>query len=682
MKIKIIAAFILLACLRLTSIAQTNIVTIMGDGDFETAGSEDDLYENVVPFVYPFETEFPTNASQYSGWQLERVSTRSYSGSYSLKCTTTTNDSGDNVRLLLSKQFDFFEAGKDYFVRARINVPSSGGVPVNTQITPMISSSNNYLGTQIGTCATTDYPGKPAIVGHDSYDQWIEVYARLDHTYTTNNHSLQFVLLVSPVNSPGTFYLDKVEIFEELKPSPEFIVTPSTLIKGEPMTITPTNHQSSYTYSYSFGNGSGSSMTQEGQVTFTYEDAGEYDVTCNMRTLACQYTYHIPIIVKDLVPLCETIIPLTSAGEIKLDKFSGRYVFQLSGNCLPDIGLGCIQGKMESQQFKNVVSASATTFSDNWEQSMTGAAVERGAQGKWRPQATYAYNKGAVSVDKNLNSGKFQLSHFNWQYPEVAQKAGWLKVNEITKYSAHGDAIEEKNALDIMSAAKFGYTNTVPYMIAQNADYNSILFESFENIYSNLLEDNMELSGGTRDENVQHSGKYSLKLEGQFVSRTFLRGDLDDKGILVRLWAKVSEAAPFELMLSAPGHSLPTASFTSIARSGEWSLWEARVPPGGLPLQTEESNFAIWINKLAAGDVWIDDVRIQPLDAEATCYVYDVNTLKLLASFDDQHFALFYQYNAEGKLVRKMIETERGIKTVQETQYNTPEVNKSSFIGQ
>jgi len=52
--------------------------------------------------------------------------------------------------------------------------------------------------------------------------------------------------------------------------------------------------------------------------------------------------------------------------------------------------------------------------------------------------------------------------------------------------------------------------------------------------------------------------------------------------------------------------------------------------------------------------------------------VYDPRNFRLLASFDDQHFGMYYQYNAEGKLVRKLVETERGMRTVQETQYNTP----------
>jgi YD repeat-containing protein len=70
--------------------------------------------------------------------------------------------------------------------------------------------------------------------------------------------------------------------------------------------------------------------------------------------------------------------------------------------------------------------------------------------------------------------------------------------------------------------------------------------------------------------------------------------------------------------------------------------------------------------------IWIDDLRVQPMDAQAMAYVYDLATLRLIASFDDQNFGLFYQYNAEGKLVRKMVETQNGLKTVTETQYHSP----------
>ena len=69
------------------------------------------------------------------------------------------------------------------------------------------------------------------------------------------------------------------------------------------------------------------------------------------------------------------------------------------------------------------------------------------------------------------------------------------------------------------------------------------------------------------------------------------------------------------------------------------------------------------------GDIYLDDVRIQPLEAEMVCYVYD-DAQRLIASFDDQHFASLFQYNMEGSLIRKRKETVECVKTISEAHYN------------
>ena len=73
-------------------------------------------------------------------------------------------------------------------------------------------------------------------------------------------------------------------------------------------------------------------------------------------------------------------------------------------------------------------------------------------------------------------------------------------------------------------------------------------------------------------------------------------------------------------------------------------------------------------------DYEIDDIRLQNFNAKSSCYVYDIRTFKPTAILNDQHFATYFVYNGEGKLIRKMIETERGIKIVKETQYYSPSV--------
>ena len=69
-------------------------------------------------------------------------------------------------------------------------------------------------------------------------------------------------------------------------------------------------------------------------------------------------------------------------------------------------------------------------------------------------------------------------------------------------------------------------------------------------------------------------------------------------------------------------------------------------------------------------DLVIDDIRVQPYSSEMVCYVYD-HAQRILASFDDQHFPLLYQYNEQGQLVRKQKVTREGVKTISETQYST-----------
>ena len=66
-----------------------------------------------------------------------------------------------------------------------------------------------------------------------------------------------------------------------------------------------------------------------------------------------------------------------------------------------------------------------------------------------------------------------------------------------------------------------------------------------------------------------------------------------------------------------------------------------------------------------------DDVRFFPELSSMKCTVYDPVTLRLDAELDERHYATFYEYDGEGKLVRIKKETERGIMTIQETRYNS-----------
>lgn len=71
--------------------------------------------------------------------------------------------------------------------------------------------------------------------------------------------------------------------------------------------------------------------------------------------------------------------------------------------------------------------------------------------------------------------------------------------------------------------------------------------------------------------------------------------------------------------------------------------------------------------------LYIDDIRIQPVNSNMKSYVYDRNDLKLRAILDENNFATFYHYDPSGKLYLLEKETERGVMTVQESLQYQPE---------
>ena len=70
---------------------------------------------------------------------------------------------------------------------------------------------------------------------------------------------------------------------------------------------------------------------------------------------------------------------------------------------------------------------------------------------------------------------------------------------------------------------------------------------------------------------------------------------------------------------------------------------------------------------VGSSPAYFDDIRICPNDGNIQTYVYDPTDYKLRAVMDQNNFATFYQYDEEGNLFLVKKETERGIKTIQET---------------
>jgi hypothetical protein len=311
----------------------------------------------------------------------------------------------------------------------------------------------------------------------------------------------------------------------------------------------------------------------------------------------------------------------------------------------------------------------ADQFAINYSSTATSQEARNALQSKWRPWAQYVYRADVLSANAAgrtiYSAGMLPDNGFtfftSWNGSESS--AAWVKATEVELYSPHGNALQEKNALSIYSTAQYG-DNRLPTMIASNARYGSVGFENFE------------YTGNHTGPAQAHSGRGAYALEAgkqlTVLQNLLISQELANKGGLIKLWVhSPGEQTSFQVAVHSAILNTTLSAPLLIAQTGAWRLYQVAVPASAL--SSVGTSFELRIEN-GPEPLLIDDVRFQPLEAQATCYVYDTQTLRLVTQFDDQHFGLYYQYNDEGKLVRKLIETERGLKTVQETQYNLPTV--------
>lgn len=99
--------------------------------------------------------------------------------------------------------------------------------------------------------------------------------------------------------------------------------------------------------------------------------------------------------------------------------------------------------------------------------------------------------------------------------------------------------------------------------------------------------------------------------------------------------------------------------------------WQRIVGSFTIPANTTALNIKL-VNGHPSMEVYFDDIRIHPYNANMKSYVYDPATYLLSAELDDNNYATFYEYDKEGLLIRIKKETARGIMTIQESRSSNP----------
>lgn len=311
-----------------------------------------------------------------------------------------------------------------------------------------------------------------------------------------------------------------------------------------------------------------------------------------------------------------------------------------------------------------------------------------------------------------FNNGKLEM-----QYDTTR----WVWTTTPTLFNLRGFELENKDPLNRFNAGLYGYNNTLPVAVAQNSRYCETAFDGFEDYnYGSAcatgcptghhLDFSMLSSHITAEE--KHSGKYSLKVSaGTFVgvganisdaavtppvldiqTQAFslpcvispvlksIRTDgsslipsfspLAGKKIVFSVWVKEQRDCKCEgytgnEVVIGVNTTTDSASYVLHPQGAIIEGWQRYEGVRELPANTKNIGF----NFKATGtsDVYFDDVRIHPYNANMKSFVYHPVNLRLMAELDENNYATFYEYDDDGTLTRVKKETQRGIKTIKET---------------
>jgi hypothetical protein len=297
----------------------------------------------------------------------------------------------------------------------------------------------------------------------------------------------------------------------------------------------------------------------------------------------------------------------------------------------------------------------------------------------------------------------------------------WVWNAESTIFNKKGFELENKDPLGRYNMALYGYDNAVPVATVQNSRFRDAAFDGFED-YGFLtgkcnddatckVDRSFDFSDyrSKMDTTQHHTGRYSLRANAGdtiqmratvVAAEVALESPTFNKG--------TSPCTPFEILKSVRANkSILLPPFSPVAgKRMLFSVWvkeeqvcnctsytnnkitlfvagdtriTAEVKPTGsiiegwqryeqvIDLPAGSTGLSVVMVATGNTKVYFDDLRFHPYNANMKSFVYDPQTLRMMAELDENNYASFYEYDDDGTLTRVKKETERGIKTIKET---------------
>lgn len=306
------------------------------------------------------------------------------------------------------------------------------------------------------------------------------------------------------------------------------------------------------------------------------------------------------------------------------------------------------------------------------------------------------YNSGTSSWENNSDPDNRWRLKQEYVYNGFVDENNWHSNGEITIFDERGHVLESKSSLGVYNSNKYGYNSTLEISSIHNASYQSCAFTSFEDKdqFGNFGGE-VKLNTGNSDIEPTtfspHTGQMVIKMPSSVTYGPSFSTTKCETGRRYRasVWYYNGSFEPgAALVIQLDGShggngSNPISIFTSKQLNslenitcGDWTQVNIEID---IPQDYEPMNGPGGLNDLrvflmnpsgATTDTYFDDLCIKPLDSDMQNLVYDKKTNQVVSTLDNENFATYIEYDAEGRPVESKIETTSGIKKVSKTEYH------------
>ncbi len=367
----------------------------------------------------------------------------------------------------------------------------------------------------------------------------------------------------------------------------------------------------------------------------------------------------------------------------------------------------------------------------------------QGIWGNWRMDRSYVFYDDRKDTDPNSVTNirkdgelKKWVPYWNFGSQNLVESNynRWVWNSEMTRFNKRGLETENKDPLGRYNSGLYGYSQSLPVAVAQNAKYRQIEYEGFEDYYytndscGRLCPPGRHLDFSSFINKIsaveRHSGKSSLLLvsadsvklsinvvnAGFDTAKTMVSskinavscGKLDSlyanningivtpifsptqgDSMVVGAWVKESQDCKCnaytnnQIVITYFNGAAQVGSPAVLTPTGNiiegWQRYEQFI---NIPVTATRFEIKLKNTSASGNNIYFDDLRIHPFNSNIKTFAYNPTNLRLMAEMDENNYASFYEYDDEGTLIRVKKETQRGIKTIQETKSVLTKVNQ------